>query len=131
MVGPVRRFWKWFWRPSSKYGWGAIFIVGGIAGIVFWGGFNTFMEYTNTLEFCVDPTGGKLEINGQDAGYVPTRLDLSPGTYDYKVVKEGYEPLTGKVTIPNGGNPLINGSMTIQPVSPRTKLMTDRSKPRT
>lgn len=22
-------------------------------GVVFWGGFNTFMEYTNTLDFCV------------------------------------------------------------------------------
>lgn len=47
------RLWKWFWKPSVKYGWGGIFIVGGIAGIIFWGGFNTYMEYTNTLKFCV------------------------------------------------------------------------------
>ncbi len=53
MVGPVKRFWQWFWRPSGKYTWGGIFVVGGIAGIVFWGGFNTFMEYTNTLQFCI------------------------------------------------------------------------------
>lgn len=26
--------------------------VGIFAGIIFWGGFNTFMEYTNTYEFC-------------------------------------------------------------------------------
>ena len=45
--------WKWFWSPTDKYGWGAILVAGGIAGIVFWGGFNTFMEYTNTLQFCV------------------------------------------------------------------------------
>ncbi len=44
--------WRWFWSPTSRYGWGGIFIVGGFAGIIFWGGFNTFMEYTNTLEFC-------------------------------------------------------------------------------
>ena len=30
-----------------------IFILGGIGGIVFWGGFNTFMEYTNTMGFCI------------------------------------------------------------------------------
>ena len=53
MVGPVKRFWQWFWRPSGKYAWGGILIVGGLAGIIFWGGFNTFMEYTNTLKFCV------------------------------------------------------------------------------
>jgi nitrate/nitrite reductase NapC/NirT family c-type cytochrome len=49
----VKRFWQWFWRPSGKYAWGGILIVGGLAGIVFWGGFNTFMEYTNTLSFCI------------------------------------------------------------------------------
>jgi nitrate/nitrite reductase NapC/NirT family c-type cytochrome len=53
VAGPIKRFWQWFWRPSGKYTWGGIFVVGGIAGIVFWGGFNTFMEYTNTLQFCI------------------------------------------------------------------------------
>ena len=51
--GLVRRMWRFFWRPSTRYGWGAIFIAGGLAGVIFWGGFNTFMEYTNTLEFCI------------------------------------------------------------------------------
>jgi len=36
-----------------RFGWGAIFAVGGVAGIIFWGGFNTFMEHTNTLGFCI------------------------------------------------------------------------------
>ncbi len=53
MVRFIVCVWKWFWSPTAKYGWGAILIAGGIAGIVFWGGFNTFMEYTNTLQFCV------------------------------------------------------------------------------
>ena len=48
----IARLWNWFWSPSKK-AWGGIFAVGGIAGIIFWGGFNTFMEYTNTLGFCV------------------------------------------------------------------------------
>jgi len=30
-----------------------LLIVGGAGGVVAWGGFNTFMEYTNTLEFCI------------------------------------------------------------------------------
>jgi nitrate/TMAO reductase-like tetraheme cytochrome c subunit len=31
----------------------SLLLVGGIvAGIILWGGFNTFMEYTNTYEFC-------------------------------------------------------------------------------
>ena len=48
----IKRLWNWFWSPTSRFAWGAILILGGIGGIIFWGGFNTFMEYTNTLEFC-------------------------------------------------------------------------------
>ncbi len=51
--GLLRRLWSWLWRPSARWSLGTIFAVGGVAGIVFWGGFNTFMAYTNTEEFCV------------------------------------------------------------------------------
>jgi len=46
------RLWRWFWSPTARFTWGAIFVVGGIAGIAFWGAFNTFMEFTNTQAFC-------------------------------------------------------------------------------
>lgn len=49
----ITRFWNWFWQPTARYAWGAIFVVGAIGGIIFWGGFNTAMEATNTLKFCV------------------------------------------------------------------------------
>lgn len=49
----ITRLWRWFWSPTSRFTWGTIFIVGGFAGIIFWGGFNTFMEYTNTQQFCI------------------------------------------------------------------------------
>ncbi|NKB80547.1 MAG: hypothetical protein GKS05_01355 [Nitrospirales bacterium] len=48
----IAKLWQWFWRPTSRYTWGSIFIVGGIAGILFWGAFNTAMEQSNTLWFC-------------------------------------------------------------------------------
>lgn len=49
----IGRLWKWFWSPTARFGWGAILIVGGVAGVIFWGGFNMVMEYTNTMEFCI------------------------------------------------------------------------------
>ena len=49
----IGRLWKWFWGPTSRFGWGLILIVGGLGGVIFLAGFNTFMEYSNTLEFCV------------------------------------------------------------------------------
>ena len=39
-------------RPSVRYSVLALTAVGFVAGIIFWGGFNTAMEMTNTLEFC-------------------------------------------------------------------------------
>src|SRR5215813_1313100 len=48
----LKRWWKVFWSPSSHYSLGILLVAGGIAGIIFWGGFNTAMEMTNTLAFC-------------------------------------------------------------------------------
>lgn len=31
----------------------ALLVLGGVAGIAFWGGVNTAMEATNTMEFCI------------------------------------------------------------------------------
>jgi len=43
----------WFNRAPRRFGVGAILLTGVMAGIIFWGGFNTFAEYTNTLDFCI------------------------------------------------------------------------------
>ncbi len=46
-------FFAFLRRPSVKYS--ILTLVGGgfVAGILFWGGFNTAMEATNTKEFCI------------------------------------------------------------------------------
>jgi cytochrome c-type protein NapC len=46
-------FWTKLKRPSTKYSLIALLSVGFISGIFFWGGFNTVMEATNTLDFCI------------------------------------------------------------------------------
>ena len=45
--------WATLRKPSAKYSLLGILVVGFVSGIIFWGGFNTAMEATNTLEFCV------------------------------------------------------------------------------
>ena len=47
------RIWQIFKKPSVRYSLGTLLIVGFISGIIFWGGFNTAMELTNTEEFCI------------------------------------------------------------------------------
>ncbi len=50
--GAVKRCWSALRKPSAKYSLLALLLVGFFSGIIFWGGFNTAMEKTNTLEFC-------------------------------------------------------------------------------
>ena len=44
--------WRTITKPSGYYSLGALVLGGFIAGIIFWGGFNTALEVTNTEEFC-------------------------------------------------------------------------------
>ena len=46
-------FWGRLRSPSVRYSLLTLLGVGFISGIVFWGGFNTGMEATNKLEFCI------------------------------------------------------------------------------
>jgi cytochrome c-type protein NapC len=40
-------------RPSTKYSFAGIASLFFVLGIIFWGGFNTAIEQTNRLEFCI------------------------------------------------------------------------------
>ena len=51
--GFLKRVWNALKKPSAKYSILAISSVSFVTGILFWGGFNTGMEMTNTLEFCI------------------------------------------------------------------------------
>ena len=52
-AGWLRHWWNVVSRPSTFYSLGFLTVGGFIAGIVFWGGFNTAMEMTNREPFCV------------------------------------------------------------------------------
>jgi cytochrome c-type protein NapC len=49
----LKRFWSVLRKPSAKYSLLTLLVVGFFSGIIFWGGFNTGMEATNQLEFCI------------------------------------------------------------------------------
>ncbi|WP_413110807.1 cytochrome c-type protein NapC [Thaumasiovibrio sp. DFM-14] len=48
----IKRFWRWFRSPVS-IAVGTLLVIGFVAGVIFWGGFNTGMEMSNTEEFCI------------------------------------------------------------------------------
>lgn len=52
MLDLIKRYWKTITRPSAYYSLGFLTLGGFIAGVVFWGAFNTALELTNTETFC-------------------------------------------------------------------------------
>jgi len=53
------RSWAFAWeiwdvlrRPSSVFSLGVLVLAGFVAGVMFWGAFNTVLELTNTEKFC-------------------------------------------------------------------------------
>jgi len=51
--GAIKRFWTVIRKPSVKYSLLTISTVSFVVGILFWGGFHTGLEMTNTMEFCI------------------------------------------------------------------------------
>jgi cytochrome c-type protein NapC len=51
--GLLNRCWSSLRKPSARYSVLALVVVGFFSGIIFWGGFHTALDATNTIEFCV------------------------------------------------------------------------------
>ena len=52
MIDLLKRYWRTVSTPSRFYSLGFLVVGGFIGGLLFWGGFNTAMELTNTEQFC-------------------------------------------------------------------------------
>ena len=52
--GLLTRTWRVLRKPSTKYSLLALTSVSFVVGILFWGGFHTVLEATNSLEFCIN-----------------------------------------------------------------------------
>jgi cytochrome c-type protein NapC len=51
--GRIRRLWQALRQPSSSHSVFFLTVVGIVIGIIFWGGFHTVVEATNTEKFCI------------------------------------------------------------------------------
>ena len=52
LLDALERSWRILTRPSVYFSLGFLTIGGFVAGVVFWGAFNTALELTNTETFC-------------------------------------------------------------------------------
>lgn len=52
MIRWLKNYWRTLSSPSRHYSLGFLTVGGFIGGVLFWGGFNTALEATNTEVFC-------------------------------------------------------------------------------
>jgi cytochrome c-type protein NapC len=52
LIALAKRYWATITRPSRHFSLGFLVIGGFVAGVVFWGAFNTALEFANTETFC-------------------------------------------------------------------------------
>ncbi len=57
----LKRYWSVLRRPSGHYSLGFLTLGGFLAGILFWGGFHTALEFTNSEQFCT--ACHEMEVN--------------------------------------------------------------------
>ncbi|WOI11749.1 cytochrome c3 family protein [Thalassospira lucentensis] len=53
MFDLLKRYWKVLNSPSVHFSLAFLTLGGFVAGVIFWGGFNTALEATNTEKFCI------------------------------------------------------------------------------
>ena len=108
---------KSIWRRTLFWGMPTAGVAGVfVAGIIFWGGFNTAMEATNTLPFCIschemedyvyeEYKGTIHDVNRSGVGAVCSDCHV-PKDWTHKIIrkikasKEVWGKITGKISTP-------------------------------
>ena len=110
--GAIARMWCALTSPA-KAALGVLLFVGFIAGIIFWGGFNTALEKTNEEQFCISchEMRDNVFVELQDTIHYTNRSGVRatcpdchvPKEWTYKIIrkiqasKELWGKMTGKI----------------------------------
>ena len=99
----LKSLWRTLRKPSVSFSLGALLMAGFFSGIIFWGGFNTAMEMTNTEEFCI--SCHEMEDNVfeeyQDTIHYANRTGVRATCPDCHVPKEWHYKVLRKIQASN------------------------------
>lgn len=95
--------WELLKKPTAKYSLGTLLVGGFIAGIIFWGGFNTAMEMTNTEEFCISCHEMRVNVYEEykDTVHYTNRTGVRATCPDCHVPKEWIHKVVRKIKASN------------------------------
>ncbi len=103
MMNFIKKIWAALKQPSAKYSLGALLVVGFFAGIIFWGGFHTAMEASNTETFCISchEMEQNVYIEYQDTIHYSNRTGVRATCPDCHVPKDWVHKVARKIKATN------------------------------
>lgn len=103
MMNFIKKIWAALKQPSAKYSLGALLVVGFFAGIIFWGGFHTAMEASNTETFCISchEMEENVYIEYQDTIHYSNRTGVRATCPDCHVPKDWIHKVARKIKASN------------------------------
>ena len=103
MMNVVKKIWAALKQPSAKYSLGGLLVVGFVAGIIFWGGFHTAMEASNTETFCISchEMEENVYIEYQDTIHYSNRTGVRATCPDCHVPKDWIHKVARKIKATN------------------------------
>ena len=103
MINAVKSLWAALKRPSAKYSLGIVLVVGFVSGIIFWGGFHTAMEVSNTETFCISchEMEENVYIEYQDTIHYSNRTGVRATCPDCHVPKDWVHKVARKIKASN------------------------------
>ncbi len=103
MMNFIKKIWAALKQPSAKYSLGGLLVVGFFAGIIFWGGFHTAMEASNTETFCISchEMEENVYIEYQDTIHYSNRTGVRATCPDCHVPKDWVHKVARKIKATN------------------------------
>ena len=103
MMNFIKKIWAVLKQPSAKYSLGGLLVVGFFAGIIFWGGFHTAMEASNTETFCISchEMEQNVYIEYQDTIHYSNRTGVRATCPDCHVPKDWVHKVARKIKATN------------------------------
>lgn len=97
------KVWGVLKKPTTKYSLGALLSIGFVVGVIFWGGFNTAMEVTNTEEFCISCHEMRVNVYEEykDTVHYTNRTGVRATCPDCHVPKEWGHKVVRKIKATN------------------------------
>ncbi|MCW8331254.1 NapC/NirT family cytochrome c [Photobacterium sp. SDRW27] len=123
----IKKWWQLVSSPPKHFSLGFLTLGGFIAGIIFWGAFNTGMEFTNSEPFCVSCHRDNVYQEIQDTIHFTNRTGVRAICSDCHVPHDWTDKMARKMQASKEVYAWLTGAIsTLEKFNERRRHMADR-----